>query len=322
MGRHRRPLVAAWVAACWVSSAGPVAAGAKPLSPGDHRLAVSAGELAYHVHGRGPVLVAHPGGPGAEWRYLRMRGVEESFTVVYVEPIGTGASSRLAQPSDYRLERYVGDLEALRAHLGMDRIRLLGHSHGGFVAQGYALAHPEHLTGLVLYDTSPTTGKEWQADVESNLQWFSSEPWFAEATAALAEETSATTDEAMTAIFAREEPLYFADWTKRHAELEKELGEMRFSVGPTKASDPSASAQAGVAPTFDVRAELPRIATPTLVIVGRRDFVCSVRMAEMLAKGIPGARLVVLERSGHMGHIEEPEAFARALAAFAKGPSR
>jgi proline iminopeptidase len=304
------------VAGGWTASGSAAAVGSEPapLSPGEHRLAVSGGEVAYHVHGHGPVLVAHPGGPGAEWRYLRMPLVEESFTVVYLEPIGTGGSSRLPRPSDYRMERYVSDLEALQAHLGVERICLLGHSHGGFVAQSYALAHPEHLAALVLYDTSPTTGEEWQADVEANLEWFAREPWFADAKAALAEETSATTDEAMTAVFAREEPLYFADWTHRHAEFERTLGAMRFSVAPTKASDPSASAQAGVAPPFDVRARLGSISTPTLVVVGRKDFVCSVKMAKVLAAGIPGARLVVLERSGHMGHVEEPEAFARALA--------
>jgi proline iminopeptidase len=294
-------------AAGWIGLAGLVGAaaadGSGPLSEGDHHFAVEGGEIAYHVHGKGPVLVAHPGGPGAEWGYLRMPQAEGAFTLVYVEPIGTGASSRLPRPSDYTMERYVADLEALRAHLGVARFDLLGHSHGGFVAQSYALAHPERVAALVLYDTSPSTGKEWQADVEANLQWFAKEPWFADAAAALAEETSATTDDAMTAVFAREEPLYFADWTRRRAEFAARLGTMRFSVAPTKASDPSASAQAGVAPAFDVRGRLHEIKAPTLVIVGRKDFVCSVKMAEILTREIRGATLAILEQSGHMGHV-------------------
>jgi pimeloyl-ACP methyl ester carboxylesterase len=38
--------------------------------------------------------------------------------------------------------------------LGQDRVHVLGHSHGGFVAQQYALDHPDRIAGLVLYDTS------------------------------------------------------------------------------------------------------------------------------------------------------------------------
>lgn len=299
-----------------LAGAAPPGGDRLPLAQGDHVVRLNGADIAYHVHGAGPVLVAHPGGPGAEWRYLRMPEVETTFTVVYIEPIGTGRSGRLPKPSDYRMERYVDDLEALCAHLGLERVYLLGHSHGGFVAQSHALAHPARLAGLVLYDTSPTTGKEWQADVEANLQWFAREAWFKDATAALAQETSARTDEEMTAIFKRETPLYFAAWTKRRAELEARLGEPRFSVAPTKATDPSASTQAGVAPAFDVMDQLAKIKVPTLVIVGRKDFVCSPKMADRLARGIAGARRVVLERSGHMGHIEEPEAFARALADF------
>ena len=72
-----------------------------------------------------------------------------------------------------------------------------------------------------------------------------------------------------------------------------------------------------LAPVFEVRDRLPGIRVPTIVIVGRKDFVCSLAMARMLDALIPDSRLVVLERSGHMGHIEEPQAFARAVTGLA-----
>ena len=312
--RIARHALVAWAAAA-AAQALPSEVGG-PLSQGEHQARLNGATIAYHVHGAGAVLIAHPGGPGAEWRYLRMPGVERMFTVVYLEPIGTGGSGRLDKPSDYRMARYVEDVEALRAHLGVHRFYLLGHSHGGFVAQAYALAHPDHLSGLILYDTSPTTGADWQADVEANTKWFSEEPWFQDATAALALETSAKTDDDMTAIFKREEPLYFADWTTHGSAYQAELGDIRFFVGPTKATDPSAAPGAGVAPPFEVRDELLRIKVPTLVIVGRKDFVCSLKMAQAIAHGISGSEIVVLEHSGHMGHIEEPDAFAQAISDF------
>ncbi|WP_394837147.1 alpha/beta hydrolase [Pendulispora rubella] len=273
--------------------------------------------IVYHVHGSGPVVFAHPGGPGAEWSYLRMPEVEKVATVVYIEPMGTGASGNLSDPNGYTFARYAAFVDGVRAHLGVDRFVLLGHSHGGFVAQTYALAHPEHLRGLILYDTSPTTGTEWQKDVESNLKWFEHEPWFDEAKAGLAQETSVKTDDEMTAVFRREMPLYFADWTGRQKEYEPLRAHVRFAVAPTKSGvDPSAPADVGVTNLFDVRSRLGEIKVPTLVLVGTKDFVCSRKWSNVLHEGIKGSQLVVFEKSGHMGHIEEPRAHASAIAEF------
>src|SRR6266850_386530 len=85
----------------------------RPLPQGDGVAAVNGIDIHYFVAGAGPVLVVHPGGPGLEWKYLRMPLVEEFATVVYVDPRGAGASSRLPDFEEYRLERMVEDLEGL-----------------------------------------------------------------------------------------------------------------------------------------------------------------------------------------------------------------
>lgn len=287
------------------------------LAPGAHTTTLDGLRIAYHVAGAGPVVFVHPGGPGAEWSYLRMPEVEAFATVVYVEPVGTGASGSLPEGEGYVIERYVADVEGLREHLGLDRFVLLGHSHGGFVAQAYAIAHGDRLRGLILYGTSPTTGPEWQKDVEANLAWFKDEPWFAEATAALAEETSAENDEQFTAIFRRELPLYFANWTARAAEFEPFRERVQLNVAPShSATDPSSPSEVGVAPVFEVREQLASIKTPTLVIAGHKDFVCSERFGRLIHDRIAGSRLVVLQHSGHLGHVEEPKVFASAIGDF------
>jgi len=294
-----------------------------PLSAGAHHITIDGIEITYHVAGAGPVVVVHPGGPGIEWSFVRMPRLEKFATVVYIEPVGTGASGRLSDPRGYTIDRYVGDVEGLRAHLRLPKFVLLGHSHGGFVAQAYALAHADHLRGLILYDTSPTTGPEWQKDVEANVQWFKNEPWFAEAQDGLAHETSATTDDEMTAIFRHEMPLYFANWTAHAKEYEPYRAAVRLSVAPGKATtDSSASSSVGVAPAFEVRDRLGSIHVPTLVIVGKRDFVTSEKFGRMIHDGIQGSRLLVLEHSGHMGHIEEPGAFAQGIRSFLKSIPR
>ena len=71
-----------------------------------------------------------------------MPEVERHMTLVYVEPIGTGNSGRLDDPSGYTLDRYVRQVDGLIEHLGQERTYVLGHSYGGFVAQRYALLYP------------------------------------------------------------------------------------------------------------------------------------------------------------------------------------
>lgn len=286
------------------------------LAPGLHVALIGGSAIAFNIAGSGPLIFVHPGGPGLDWGYERMPEVEKFATVLYIEPIGTGHSSRTPGPRGYNLDRYAADIESLRTKLGLDKIVLLGHSHGGFVAQTYAIAHSDHLKGLILYDTTPTTGPEWQKDVELAMGQFQKEPWFHEAAAALGEETGATTDSAMTAIFHREFPLYVADWTHRSKEFEGYRDRTIAYVGPTKATDPSAKDQVGVAPSLEVRDKLNLIAAPTLVIVGKHDFVTPPKYSRIIQGQIKGSRLVYLEHSGHMGHEEEPAAFAAAVREF------
>jgi hypothetical protein len=65
------------------------------LGPGVHRLTLNGARQVYHVAGDGPVMVAHSGGPGVDYTYLRSARLEEHFTMVYLEPVGTGESRPL-----------------------------------------------------------------------------------------------------------------------------------------------------------------------------------------------------------------------------------
>jgi pimeloyl-ACP methyl ester carboxylesterase len=63
---------------------------------------------------------------------------------------GTGDSADASDPLSYRCDRLVGDVEALRAHLSLDRMDLLGHSAAGNLATLYAAAYPERVAHLIL----------------------------------------------------------------------------------------------------------------------------------------------------------------------------
>jgi len=106
--------------------------------------------------------------------------------------------------------------------------------------------------------------------------------------------------------------VYFADFWARRDEFADFLAAVRICAEPATAPDPK---------PFDVRDRLGEITAPTVVIAGRRDFICGSRWAVLLRDGIPGARLTVLEHSGHFGHVEQPAEFTRAITALLPGHS-
>ncbi|MFI5474506.1 alpha/beta fold hydrolase [Streptomyces cacaoi] len=287
---------------------------ADPLSAGVHTVEVEGVVLRYHVHGTGPLCVAHPGGPGFAWEYLRMPELEKQLTVVYVEPVGTGGSDRLpSHPHGYTRARYSRHLAAVIDHLAVPRVHLLGHSHGGFVAQYHALHRPDQLAGIVLYDSAPVTGDEHVAEVMRSVQEFAARhaghPELAAVLGAFAAIPAIADDEAMLATARGVLPAYLADYwadPQRWAPLGESLRATYIS-GLDEHSAPD---------QVDDREPLAALAMATLVVAGRHDVVCGVRWAEELHKLIPASRLVILERSGHFGHLEEPGRFADEVAAF------
>jgi pimeloyl-ACP methyl ester carboxylesterase len=286
-----------------------------PLSPGTHTVDVGGVLQRYHVSGTGPVCLAHPGGPGMAWDYLRMPAVEEHLTIVYVEPIGTGGSGRLTtHPHGYSRERYADALDGLITHLGVPKVLLLGHSHGGFITQHYALKHADRLAGIILYDSAPLTGPEHFAEAASRMEEFAREnaghPELPDILDAWRSIPAVSDDATLTTVARRLFPAYFADYWSR-----EEFAAARTAVRGTYISGfDDQMNPIGI----DDRELLGSIATPTLVIVGRHDFICGPRWAGELHEGIPGAGLVVLEESGHFGHLEQPAEFARAVAGFAE----
>ncbi|WP_410671355.1 alpha/beta fold hydrolase [Amycolatopsis sp. cmx-4-68] len=287
------------------------------MDTGTHTVDLDGVRQRYHVHGRGPVCVALPGGPGVDWAYLRMPALEAHLTVVYVEPIGTGGSGRLAShPHGYTRARYARALLALLDHLGLATTHLIGHSHGGFVAQYFALHHPDRVAGVVLYESAPVTGPEHGAEAQRNVEEFArrnaDRPGLPGVLAALQATASISDDDEMNAALRGLLPAYFADYWGREAEF----APLRATVRGTHISGLDEQL---VPDTIDDRAALGSLTVPALVVVGRFDVICGVRWARELAESIPDARLVVLERSGHFGHLEEPALFTKAVAGFVTG---
>jgi proline iminopeptidase len=280
------------------------------LEPGSHRLSVGGLEVAFEVRGKGPVCFALPGGPGMDAAYLRTDALDRRFTMIYIDPLGTGSSSKLPPTERYSIARDAAVLEGLRTQLGLDRVCLVGHSYGGFVVQRYAVDHPKHVSGLLLYSTTPVTDLDWEKDVAANAQWFKDQPWFAEAARGIQAEAAAKDQGALAAALAREWPLYFADWSGHRAEYGPLIAQLTVSFDVYRRRVEREQ--------FDVRQRLGVIhTTPTVIIAGERDFLCGVKPSTQLSNAIGGSKLVIIPQAGHYAHLEQPAAFEAAVESLA-----
>ena len=193
----------------------------------------------------------------------------------------------------YDLEQIAAALKRLIESLGGEPVVLVGHSMGGFIAQEAYARFPQLVRALALCFTSPAF--------------------------------AGGTSFARQFIAARLGPL---DEGKSMAEIAARLmPTMRGSR-----SDPAGLAQAErimaqippetyrkavkLLTTFDRRADLAKISVPTLLVAGSDDKTASPETMNQMATAIPGAEYVVLEGCGHLGPMDQPEAFNAALEGF------
>jgi proline iminopeptidase len=196
-------------------------------------------------------------------------------------------------------------VEELRHHLGLERMLLLGHSHGSVVAQAYAARHPDRVQRLVLASALARFGPEQETAMREGMDKRSGQPWYPDAVAALEEEQEGkfTTDQELANIFFREFPLYFARYG------EAEAGYADSLRTETINADTLLLFNRDIFNTFDLRDQLPKITAPTLVITGEDDFICGPVCAAEISAAIRGAKEVIVGDSGHMTFIEQPQAF-------------
>ncbi|WP_456244729.1 alpha/beta fold hydrolase [Longispora urticae] len=265
--------------------------------------------------GSGPPLVCVPGGPGQAVEYLAdLGGLSAHRTLVLLDNRGTGASDVPTDPATYRVDRLAEDIEALRAHLGLGRMDLFGHSASGGTCMVYAARHPDRLDRLVLVDPSlRVTGIPSDLGVEEVLAERADEPWFAEAVAALTAE--AGTPQELERYRWLSAPLLYGAWNAAaRAQATAEPGQ--FAAPATDGF------YAGFEPDPTLPARLADLSTPVLLVVGEHDIWPTRTAVRELANMFGKADVVVLPGAGHFPWVDDPAAFATTVSAFLAGSAR
>jgi len=269
--------------------------------------------LFYELRGSGESLACHPGGPGFSGAALGdLGGLAAVRTLVVLDPRGTGRSEPPGSADAYTLDDYVADLGQLQDHLGIDRMDLLGHSHGSLVALLYAARYPDRIRRLVLVTVGTRFREEQLQAMREAMQRRSGEPWFDDASAALREEQDGkfSNDVELGRLVARELPFYFAHYGEREHAFAQLALEQPVHAAALRFFNTHEFL------TFDLRSALADVTAPTLVLAGAKDFILGPDECREVSDGIGDARLEVLDEAGHMPWVERPEEFASTVGHF------
>ena len=252
-------------------------------------------DLGYDDHGIGqPVIFLHAFPLNRTMWEGQMTALlnEQQFRLVALDWRGFGESELNTDVST--MEMFADDLAALMDALGMDSAILCALSMGGYAAFAFLRKHPQRVKALVLADTRPgADNEESKANRESLAQ--------------LAEV------EGTEAVANLQVPRLLSDYTRQqHPEVEIRVRRMIDAATPAGI----AAAAHGMAQRSDSSDILPRIACPTLVVVGEQDVLTPPNIAQEYASHISGVQVAIIPNAGHLSNLEQPEAFFEVLRNF------
>ncbi|KAK5699577.1 hypothetical protein LTR97_005706 [Elasticomyces elasticus] len=254
------------------------------------------------------LLLAPHGGPGLS-TYKEPEAAysafSDKFRILLFDARGSGQSDKKGPLTH---ARWVDDMEELRQWADADKMILIGGSHAGFLTLEYALTYPEHLHAIIVGDTAAQMS-HWGlmnavktalvdprtkdlVDPEQVLRMMSGR---------LRDfDDLATGFGTISALYAAPPDLKAQSETDVDAVLQTTM----FPVLET-----CNAAMGYCLSRYDVRDRLHEIRIPTMVYVGRHDWITPPSVGKAVADGILGAKFVVYEKSGHFAALEEKTKF-------------
>lgn len=242
-----------------------------------------------------PVLLVHGFPLCADMWQPQLDAAPAGWRVIAPDLRGFGGSS--GADAVTTIDGHAADVLALADHLGLERLAIVGLSMGGYVAMAIARLAPERLRALVLCDTRAEADTEEGRENRERMRQ------------ALRAAGAAVISEAMI-------PRLLGTTSQRE----------RQELGPRVREWIERQSPAGIEAALvalmtrsDASERLRRVTCPTLIVAGEEDALTPVETHERLHALIPGSRLEVIARAGHLSNLERPDAFNAVLHRFLGG---
>ena len=280
--------------------------------------------LFYKIVGSGSeTLVAVHGGPGNSLESVRpdFGPLANGRRVIYYDQRGQGRSELIKDGKKLGYEQHVADLEALRQHFKLEKMSLIGNSWGGLLVSLYAVAHPDRIERMIL-DVPAAPIRAFNDDMEDEISRRMAKIYTPEEIKrSNANRHPDMWQKAKDPIaFCRETYLTILRTYTYTQTLEGNFKGDLCAGGPESVRNQrivNAHAWRSLG-DYNLMPKLGVVKAPVLVIHGAAD-VIPLRSSEFWASGYPNARLLVIEKAGHIAHVETPGIFFPAVEMFLKG---
>lgn len=254
------------------------------------------------IEGGGPPLVLiHGFGAALDWWDRIAPELARHHRVIRLDLIGHGGTE--APASGYSIERQAALVKAVLDQLGVERTVVVGHSMGGEVATAFAAAHPAQVERVVLIDTPPKP--ETTFDFKTKLAL---SPIVGQALWRF--RTDKLLKQALAQGFAPGFPVpeAFVD----------DLRQLTYTA--FRAAHGASVSYVTVTLTYE-RLSAISPAPPILVIFGTRDALIASSSAK-LYENVPGAKIVMVDGSGHSPMVEKPQKTLALIREFIDTPAQ
>ena len=260
--------------------------------------------------GKAPLVLLH-GGPGSTHNYFEVldKIAESGRQVIMYDQIGCGNSFVEGHPELFNADTWIKELIALRDHLGLDEIHLLGQSWGGMQAIWYALEYkPKGIKSYILSSTL-SSAKLWEKEQKRRISYMSE----ADQKALLeAEKTGDYSSKEYNEALDRFMKMYCAgEVTENDPEClrrPKKSGSEAYVVGWGHNEFSPSGTLAG----YEFTDRLHEIKEPCLITSGAID-LSSPYIAKTMYDRIPNSKWELFEYSRHMPFVEENEKYMEVL---------
>lgn len=264
-----------------------------------------------HVSGRKPLLLLH-GGPGSTHNYFEVldRLADETCRpIISYDQLGCGLSWVVGQhPELWNIETWLNELEALRGHLDLGELHILGQSWGGMMIISWLIDRKPQGVASAILSSTLSSSMLWSREQHRLISYMSQEDQNA---IAQAERTGNWTSPAYLAANGR--------YTVRHAmEVTSQSPEClrrpkRFGTEAYETSwGPNEYTPLGNLRNFDYTDRLGEITQPTLIISGTND-ECTPLLAKTMHDGIVGSWWELLDGARHMTFIDQTDRYCALL---------
>ena len=264
------------------------------------------------------LLLLH-GGPGATHEYFEaLEGwlPAEGIEFIYYDQLGSAYSDQPKDESLWTTERFVEEVEQVRAALGLthDNFFLLGHSWGGILATEYALKYPQHLKGLIISNMvmSIPDYNRYAAEVLAKGM----DPAVVKEIKAL--EAKGAYDsprymELLTPNFYAKHVCRLPEWPDP---VNRAFGKLNKQIYVLM-QGPSEFGASGRLEAWDRKADLPKLTMPVLSIGATHDTMDPAHM-KWIATQVPHGSFLLCPDGSHMAMWDDQATYARGLVRFLK----